>query len=358
MLRLIRQALHSARPNICDDAAAWGRKQGLAVSDIYEPIYQEILPLTLQDAVARTEFEFHEADYRRPQSLVIIPGARVRDAVGFVFLPDGSVCSQGNWFRPYLTQNPSYQARFRKKRFIKGDVFSLLGLWSGAFYHWFHDTLPRLWNTLPHLPPQTRFLIHDKPRSYQLDSLAVLGISTDRLEYQADRGDTVIERLWFATPVGHSTFSAAGLLRQVASRLKTGLGFEDLSGSQRIYISRKKAASRRVLNEFEIEPLLKLCGFQIMVMEDLPFKKQVEVCATASALVGPHGGGLTNLLFCPQKSKIGEIAVDGVFPHYSGMAQQSGHLFHRLMVSKAGPQDMVVDVAIFEQWLRLHFNEA
>jgi len=110
--------------------------------------------------------------------------------------------------------------------------------------------------------------------------------------------------------------------------------------------------------EFEIEPLLKLCGFQIMVMEDLPFKKQVEVCATASALVGPHGGGLTNLLFCPQKSKIGEIAVDGVFPHYSGMAQQSGHLFHRLMVSKAGAQDMVVDVAIFEQWLRLHFNEA
>jgi capsular polysaccharide biosynthesis protein len=191
-----------------------------------------------------------------------------------------------------------------------------------------------------------------------LDSLAALGISTDRLKYQADRGDTVIERLWFATPVGHSTFSAGELLRQVARGLKKGMGLEHLSGERRIYISRRRAAVRRVINEFEIEPLLNSYGFEILLMEELPFKKQVEACATASALVGPHGGGLTNLMFCAQKSKIGEIAVDGVFPHYLGMAQQSGHLFHRLMVSKAGPQDMVVDVAIFEQWLRLHFNEA
>jgi hypothetical protein len=40
MLRFIRQTLHSARPNICEDVAVWGRKQGWPVSDIYEPIYR------------------------------------------------------------------------------------------------------------------------------------------------------------------------------------------------------------------------------------------------------------------------------------------------------------------------------
>jgi capsular polysaccharide biosynthesis protein len=76
-------------------------------------------------------------------------------------------------------------------------------------------------------------------------------------------------------------------------------------------------------------------------------------------LIGPHGAGLTNLLYCGQKSKIGEIAVNGVFPHYLGMAHQSGHSFQRFLASKAGEQDkqdMVVDVAGFEQWLDLHFK--
>lgn len=359
VLKLIRKVLHSARPQVCEDVAAWCKTRGLKVLDIHEPIYEEVLPLTREDAVARSEFEFHMADYRRPQSLVVVPGARVRDAVGFVFLPDGSICFQGNWFKPYLTQNPSYQARFRKKRFIKGDVFSLLGLWSGEFYHWFHDTLPRLWNSLPYLPAHARFLINDRPKSFQLDSLAALGVSADRLEHQADRGDAVIERLWFATPAGHTTFSAADSLRQIADQLKSAFGFEHLSGRQRIYISRRKAAVRRVLNESEIEPLLKSYGFQVIVMEDIPFREQVEVCATANVLIGPHGAGLTNLLYCGQKSKIGEIAVNGVFPHYLGMAHQSGHSFQRFLASKAGEQDkqdMVVDVAGFEQWLDLHFK--
>jgi hypothetical protein len=357
MLKLIRKALHSARPDICDDVAVWGRRQGLRVWDIHKPIYEEVLPLTRENAIARSEFEIHEADYRRPQSLVVIPGARVRDAVGFVFLPDGSVCYQGNWARPFLTQNPSYQARFRRKRLIKGDVFSLLGFWSGEFYHWFHDTLPRLWNSLPYLPAHTRFLIHGRPKPYQLDSLAVLGVPADRLEYQADRGDAVVERLWFASPAGHSTFSAADTLGQIAGQLKAALGHGQLPGRPRIYVSRGKAASRRVLNESEIEPLLKRHDFQVVLMEDIPFKQQVEICAKANVLIGPHGAGLTNLLYCAPNSKIGEIAVDGVFPHYLGMAHQSGHSFQRFMATKAGEDDMVVDAASFQQWLELHFQK-
>jgi hypothetical protein len=356
--KLIRKALHSARPEICEDVAVWGRENGLSTSEIHQPIYEDVLPFALEDTVARSEIEFHAADYRRPQSLVVIPQARVRDAVGLVFLPDGSVCCQGNWFRPHLTEHPSYQARFRKKRFIKGDVFSLLGLWSGEYYHWFHDTLPRLWNSRSHLPAGTRFLIDGKPRSYQLDSLAALGVPADRLEYQKDRGDAVIERLWFATPAGHSTFSAPDTLRQIARQLKTALGFQHLSGRRRIYISRKKAALRRVVNEFEIEPLLKSHGFQIVVMENLSFKRQVEVCATANVLIGPHGAGLTNLLYCGQQSKIGEIALDGVFPHYLGMARQAGHSFQRFMASKAGEQDMVVNVKDFGRWLDANFKAA
>lgn len=352
----MRRALHSARPEVCLDIAGWAAKREIPAWEIHRPIYTEVQPLAGEDAMARSEIELHEADYRRAQSLVVIPQGRVRDAIGLVFLTDDSVCYQGNWFLPYLTQHPSYQARLRRKRYVKGDVFSLLGLWSGEFYHWFHDTLPRLWNSLPHLPSGTRFLIHAQPKAYQLDSLQALGISPDRLVCQADRGDAVIERLWFATPVGHSTFSAADTLRQIASRLKSHFGFKQLAGRQRIYVSRRKAPTRRLLNESEIEPWLKAYGFQMVVMEDFPFRRQVEICAAANVLIGPHGAGLTNLLYCVPGSSIGEIAVSGVFPHYLGMARQMGHSFQRFAANPAGAQDMVVDPGEFRKWLESNFK--
>ncbi len=355
MVKLIRRLLHSARPAICDDVAVWGRAHKTEVFVIHEPVYDEIASLGKEDALARSEIEAHEADLKRPQSLVVIQKARVRDAIGLVFLPDGTTCYQGNWFRPYLTENPSYQAHFRKKRFVKGDIFSLLGLWSAEFYHWFHDTLPRLWTSLPHLPSGTRFLIQKNPRSYQLDSLAALGIRSDRLEYQNNRGDTVIERLWFATPVGHSSFTAAGPLKEIADQFKKKFVPAPGSGKRRIYISRRKAISRRVLNESEIEPILKSNGFEIFILEDLPFAKQVEVCASANVLIGPHGAGLTNLLYCHPESKIGEIATNDVFPHYLGMARQMGHSFFRLTAERKG-EDLIVSVNDFQSWLEANFK--
>jgi len=351
---VVRRVLHSARPRICDDVALWCRTNGLSVIELHQPIHAEIVPLVRDDAVSGSEIEKHLPDLKRPQSLVVLPRARVRDEIGFVFLPDGAVLYQGNWFRPYLTDHPGYQARFRSRRSVKGDIFSLLGLWSDSFYHWFHDTLPRLWNSLPHLPPQTRFLIHSKPFPYQLESLAALGISQERLEYQQPRGDTVIERLWFATPLGHSSFTAGDTLKEIAGAFKKQFGCETRSPSRRLYISRRKARARAVLNESKLEPLLRKYHFEIVVMEGMSFQKQVEMCASAGVLIGPHGAGLTNLLYCPPGSRIGEIGFTGVFPHYLTMTRQLGHSFFRLIVDKAG-EALIINADEFESWLETNF---
>lgn len=342
MRKFIRQALHSARPGICEDVAVWGRKNGLKVLEIHKPTYDKILPLVLEDATARSEFDFHEADYRRPQSLVVVPKARVRDAVGFVFLSDGSVCYQGNWVRSYLTQNLSYQARFRKKRFLKGNVFSLLGLWSGEFYHWFHDTLPRLLTALPHLPSDIKFLVNEKSHAYQLDSLSALGIGPERLELQPNQVDTVTESLWFATPLGHSTIGAGDVIKQLALKLQNGFNVQrNQKISDRIYISRQKARCRRVCNELAILPRLCGAGFKIVVCEDLSLADQVKLFINASCVLGPHGAGLTNMIFCAEGTRIGEI-ICGKEPRpcFLVMSRQLGFHFYRFTArSKKIPED-------------------
>lgn len=357
MKQFLRRISHSAKPQICTDVALWALAKGLPVLQIYPPIDDEIAPIAAMDAAAKSEFIVHRADLKRPQSLVVLDRAVVRDSVGFVKLPDGSVCQQGIWLRSYLEQHPSYKARFRRKRFLSGSVYSLLGLWSGEFYHWFHDSLPRLLTALPHLPSDTRFLIHASPRSYQLESLAALGIGPDRLEPQWARGDTVVESLWFATPIGHSTFTAGRVLQLLAKRLQKA--FDATHGDpsdDRIYISRHKAQCRRIDNEAAIIPLLRESGFNLITCEDLSYRDQVRIFTRAKYVIGPHGAGLINMIFCCHGSNVGEINSSASNPCYLAIANQLGFTFSRFGAvctdSISNLENMNVDLDAFTQQLR------
>lgn len=75
----------------------------------------------------------------------------------------------------------------------------------------------------------------------------------------------------------------------------------------RIYISRKIAQHRQVTNESEIINLLKTYGIVSVELEDLPFAEQVNIFNNAELVVGPHGGGLANLVFCSKGTKVIEL---------------------------------------------------
>jgi len=74
-----------------------------------------------------------------------------------------------------------------------------------------------------------------------------------------------------------------------------------------IYISRKKANSRRLVNEEELEQRLAKAGYISVCFEDLPFAKQLETIQTAKSIVAPHGSGLANLVAAQPGTKVCEI---------------------------------------------------
>jgi capsular polysaccharide biosynthesis protein len=76
---------------------------------------------------------------------------------------------------------------------------------------------------------------------------------------------------------------------------------------KRIYVSRADAATRRVANEAEVERLLQGYGFETVRLVDWSFTDQIELFSSAAAVVGPHGGGLTNLMFCRPGTKVLEL---------------------------------------------------
>lgn len=330
---------HCARPEVCMNVAAWAMKRRLPVIELYPPVIGEVQPHIIGDAMAQEEFTKHRLVLERPQSLVAIEDAFIRDAVGFVELPTGQICYEGNWWLPYLQEHPAYRrCVFFKHRLLKGNCYSLLCLWSSLYYHWFHDVLPRLENALPHLPGDTRFLINEKPSAYQLKSLEAYGIGVERLELQPPGVRTRLERLWFATPVGHSSLGSGAVVKRVARRLKKHflVGKKDLR-TRRLYVSRQKASSRRVVNENELKPLLKERGFDWLVLEDVPWLEQMQLFSAAEAVMGPHGAGLMNMMFALENATIREISAQSkTVPCYLVLARQMAFQFQRLYAQPAG----------------------
>ena len=340
------------------DVAAWAKRPGLPVKTLHPPVIDEVRPYVNDDPVAQEEFRKHRASLERSQTLVTIDGATIRDVVGFVELPDGQICYEGNWWLPYLQNHPAYKRRFPpRRRRLGGNIYSLLCLWGSEFYHWFHDVLARLEMALPHLPADTRFLINSNPKAWQLDSLVAYGIASAKLEFQPSGTDTMVERLWFATPIGHSSFGSGLVMRRVAGRLQRHFD-DDMSAEpprKRLYISRTKAAFRRIVNENEISPFLEEHGFEKVLAEDLSLAEQVKLFGTAAAIVSGHGAGLTNLIYCMAGSVVGEIYIEGVPPAYLVMSKQLGMRFSRVKADaleiEKGQVDTQVDPTAFQKWL-------
>jgi capsular polysaccharide biosynthesis protein len=63
------------------------------------------------------------------------------------------------------------------------------------------------------------------------------------------------------------------------------------------------------MNEREVLQALRPLGFTSCRLETMPLADQVALFHRAECVVGPHGAGLTNLLFCRSGTKVVEIGT-------------------------------------------------
>ena len=76
----------------------------------------------------------------------------------------------------------------------------------------------------------------------------------------------------------------------------------ELPRYEKIYISRKKAARRKFLDENEIEGFLNKEGFEAVVMEDYSFFEQIFLMMNAKVVCGITGAGHINAMFMKEGS--------------------------------------------------------
>jgi tetratricopeptide (TPR) repeat protein len=200
---------------------------------------------------------------------------------------------------------------------LDGTIAVLAGLTNDMYFHWMFDVLPRI-NLLHRsgidLQQINGFVVSDH-LSFQQETLRLLDIPEQKILPTERYSHIQADRLIIPSYPG----SPAWMPKWVCDWLRD-VFLGDISafqGSDRLYISRQSTATRRVINEREIIEFLAQFGFQFVTLEGRSVKEQAALLANASVVISPHGGGLTNTVFCRPGTKVIELfAPNYVYPCY------------------------------------------
>jgi hypothetical protein len=189
---------------------------------------------------------------------------------------------------------------------ISGTV-ALLGIReSGVYYHWMVDLLPRLHLLHKLAIPIDRYIFNGGSRtSFQIETLKMLNFPVNKIIWS--NNDMHIRADMLIVPGGGYGILPLWAIQYLREELMVKHNIQPISGYERIYISRAEAAKRRVLNENEVMLLLEKYGFRSVTLETMPVSEQIQLFASARAIIAPHGGGLTNIMFSQPGTKVIEI---------------------------------------------------
>ncbi|UGS38814.1 glycosyltransferase family 61 protein [Capillimicrobium parvum] len=137
-------------------------------------------------------------------------------------------------------------------------------------------------------------------RDYQLRLMRPFGV-TERNAVMANRGNVFFESLIVAAQSYVLPKRISQRFWDVTQRI-SGFYASDLDARQpdrRLYVSRRKASKRRLVDEERIEQIFARHDFEVFHPEDHDVPEQIRTFARASWIAGSVGSGLYNSVFAP-----------------------------------------------------------
>lgn len=121
-------------------------------------------------------------------------------------------------------------------------------------------------------------------------------LSSDRVEHSK----------WFTASAGFLPQECLNWLRE---SVYAHFDLTPVQPFRKLYVTRRYAKVRRLINEAEVSQHLESKGFETVALEKRPFREQVKLFAEAEMVVAQHGAGLINLLFA-QDVRVLEVCSD------------------------------------------------
>ncbi|TAE59192.1 MAG: DUF563 domain-containing protein [Nostocales cyanobacterium] len=256
--------------------------------------------------------------------------------------------------------------------FIEGKVAVLTGLTNHVYFHWMLDVLPR-WELLRisnHDFADIDYFIVDNQLPFQKETLAKLQIPEHKQinirEFPHLQATELIVPSFPGCVAWMSNWTCDFLKQQFLDHTISE-NSQIQQPKKRIYITRKLAKSRRIINEPEITNFLKLYGFETVILEAMTVAEQALLFSQAEIIISPHGSGLTNIAFCQPQTKVIELFSPNYVYHcywwlsnlvgldYYYLIGESlpGENLHHLIYPQEFAEDIFINIDDLENILKL-----
>jgi len=234
-------------------------------------------------------------------------------------------------------------------RFLKnlnGVAMSLLtgGAGNNNYWHWIFDVLPRLSlaSQYVNLKDIDFFLFPSLLREFQRETLDHLNIPANkRLSSEKFRHIKAKELIVTDHPVlvtGDATYDIQNIPIWIIKWLKNSfIKLEEKNNKKNyIYINRNNSkydsgTNRLIKNEDEVEKFLLKNNFISINLNNLKFSEQVNLFHNANCIVGLHGAGFANTVFCKEKTKVIELRSTNAGPVIENLVKKNGLNYHSII---------------------------
>ena len=239
---------------------------------------------------------------------------------------------------------------------------------SVGFFHWFLDVLQKT-ECLVGLPEQEIFkgLIIVLPANHKNEFMKD-SLSAFDLDYRWLKKNelAIINRITIIPDIAPTGNYRKDVIQGLSKRLVNHFAsaYDSLKSKNKVYISRKNARKRKIINEDELITVLMKYDFEIVDFDNLTFREQLSHVLSADILVSLHGAGLTHMLWMKSPAKIFEIrARDDCHNNcYFTLASDLDLEYHYAIADKTDSTqstqltDFVIDSFAFEKKLHSVLN--
>ncbi len=201
---------------------------------------------------------------------------------------------------------------------LNGSTASLLtgGGGNNNYWHWMYDSLSRIYffEKKFKLNYFDFFLVPDKKYKFQNETLKLLGIekkSISSKQYKHIFSNEVVatNHPWQSSNSAHKDIEnipkwISIWLRKKFLKFKSKKKFYE-----KIYIDRSDSQhiERKIINENEIKMFLIKKKFKILRLSEFSIIDQIGIFNSAKIIIGNHGAGFTNLIFCKKNTRVIEF---------------------------------------------------
>ena len=243
-------------------------------------------------------------------------------------------------------EHPSLSAPFLPPAcLLPGRTLSLATVSAGGYYHFLIESLPRLWLAREHVSDMQQILSNGLPGSFHEKWLLLAGVDRAKIRWMAGLSHYRCEQLLFTNYLMRDYQPTAWIVSAL-HRLVDAVP-PAKPGKRMLWISRSDALCRQPTWEKNL--LAQLRGFEPVTLSGLDPMAQIALMRDAAVIAGPHGAGLSNIIFCAPGTKVCEIFPDANRQPIYGRLANVCHLPYAWAIADYNRQ---LDITLAHQILR------